>query len=110
MDNARHGYPKPNGEDSVYTITQEYYVIKPAVQVISAAVQSLYRNCGNELNVQVPALGVDYNPTFKATGAKIISKGKGFITIIPTDRNVKIDVLNNGTLIDELKLTTEFKK
>ncbi len=100
-------YPKPNGEDSVYTITQDYYVIKPAVQVISAAVQSLYRNCGNELNVQVPALGVNYNPTFNATGATIISKGKGFVTIIPKDKNVTIDVINNGTMIDQLKFSVK---
>ncbi|MCP4521459.1 MAG: gliding motility protein GldM [Cytophagales bacterium] len=95
-------YPKPNGEDSVYTITQEYYVIKPAVQVISAAVQSLYRNCGNELNIQVPALGADYKPTFKAVGAEVISKGKGLVTIIPKAKNVSVEVLNDGVLIEKL--------
>lgn len=100
-------YPKPDGTDSVYTIEQEYYVMKPAVQVISAAVQSLYKNCGNELNIQVPALGVDYNPTFKASGATVISQGKGFVTIIPTTRKVKIQVLNNGTLIDELDFSVK---
>jgi glutamine amidotransferase PdxT len=32
-----------------------YIVARPVISITSASVQALYRNCGNKLNVQVPA-------------------------------------------------------
>ena len=46
----------PGGGDTTYTNTIEYFVARPVIQVQSASVQALYLNCGNELNIQVPAL------------------------------------------------------
>ena len=50
---------------------------KPVIQIQSASVQALYRNCGNKLDVQVPALGSAYNPSFKITGGSSVG-GKGW--------------------------------
>jgi hypothetical protein len=47
----------PSGKDTTFQHTEEYTVVKPVIQVQSAAVQALYANCGNDLNIAVPALG-----------------------------------------------------
>lgn len=97
-------YPKPGGGDSVYQIEQEYYVVKPAIQVAAAAIQLLYKDCGNELDVQVPALGAEYNPTFSAIGASLINRSqKGKVVVIPTGNNVTLNVSNNGSQIGNVK-------
>ena len=90
----------PGGKDTTYTETQEYFVAKPVIQIQSAAVQALYLQCGNELNVQVPALGTSYNPSFSATGASVYEGNKrGIVTVVPNAANVTLNVSNSGTLI-----------
>lgn len=65
--------PNPSGGgDTTFTVEEEYEVVAPVIQVQSAAVAALYLNCGNDLNVQVPALGDAYSPSFSASGAKTI--------------------------------------
>ncbi|MGI2299136.1 gliding motility protein GldM [Candidatus Cardinium hertigii] len=90
----------PGGKESILSQDIPYVVAKPVIQVKSAAVQSLYYNCGNELNIQVPSLGVAYNPNFKAEGG-IATPGakKGIVTIIPTSKEVKLKVYQSGHLI-----------
>ncbi len=91
------------GGDSTFVQDIEYFVAKPVIQVQSAAVSALYLNAGNELNIQVPALGVEYNPKFTADGATVIpGKGRGLVTIIPNKPEVKIHVSNNGNVLDTL--------
>lgn len=91
----------PGGKDTVTEANIEYYVIKPVVQIQSASVQALYLNCGNELNIQVPALGNDYNPSFKVEGGTTIAGSKkGFVTIIPKAKEVKLSILSNGVLLE----------
>lgn len=98
-------YPKPGGGDSVYVVNYDYYVVKPVIQVQGEAMSDLYKNCGNVLNVQVPALGADYNPTFTATGATIKRTAvKGKIIVIPTSPNVTVNISNNGTFIGQQKI------
>jgi gliding motility-associated protein GldM len=76
--------------------------------VQSASVQALYLNCGNELNIQVPALGSIYDPSFSATGASVIKgANKGLITVIPTAANVSISVSSGGNFIDAVKLSVK---
>src|SRR5690606_15851986 len=76
---------KPNGQDTTYTITEEYIVTEPVIQVESATPPALYKNCGNKLNVQVPALGNNYNPEYRVDGASVIKGSrKGEVTIIPS--------------------------
>jgi gliding motility-associated protein GldM len=94
---------KVPGGDSTFVQEVEYFVAKPVIQVQSAAVAALYLNAGNELNIQVPALGIDYNPKFTADGATVVpGKGRGLVTIIPTKPEVKVNVSNNGSLLDTL--------
>ncbi len=96
-------YPKAGGGDSVYTVEHEYYVVEPVIQVQSVAVNSLYKNCGNEMTINVPALGSNYDPRFTATGARIINTGqKGRVKIVPSQPNVSISVSNNGVHLGKL--------
>lgn len=90
----------PSGKDSTFKVVQEYTVIKPVIQVQSAAVQALYANCGNELNFSVPALGAEYRPSFSASGASTIPGSKvGDVTIIPTGTEVAVSVSSGGNMI-----------
>jgi len=85
--------------DSTYKIKHNYQVVKPVIQVRSAALSALYMNCGNDLNIQVPALGTSYNPSFSSKEATVIKGSKtGAVTIIPTGRSkVKLTVTNGGS-------------
>jgi gliding motility-associated protein GldM len=90
----------PGGKDTTYTNTIEYFVAKPVIQVQSASVNALYLQCGNELNVQVPALGNNYQPNFSADGASVFEGSKrGAVTVVPNSKNVKLNVSSAGTFI-----------
>jgi gliding motility-associated protein GldM len=95
---------KDNGQDTVYNVTEEYIVAKPVIQIKSGNIPALYKNCGNKLNVQVPALGNAYNPVFTPEGATVIKeKDKGAIVVIPTSANVNLKVSSGGAFIGEQK-------
>ncbi len=87
--------------DSTYVINHEYFVVKPVVQVRSAALQALYQNCGNELDIQVPALGTAYNPSFSSREAEVRKGNRtGLVTVIPQGRSkVKLAVSSNGNVL-----------
>ncbi|MEQ8478697.1 gliding motility protein GldM [Fulvivirga sp.] len=87
--------------DSTYKITHKYFVVKPVIQVRSAALSALYMNCGNELDVQVPALGTNYNPSFSSGDASIVKGNRaGLITVVPKGRSkVKLTVSNAGSTL-----------
>lgn len=90
----------PGGRDTTYSNQIEYIVAKPVVQILSQAVSALYLNCGNELNIQVPALGAAYNPDFTATGAAVVKgASKGLVTLIPSAGQVKLNITNSGNAI-----------
>jgi gliding motility-associated protein GldM len=88
-----------NGEK--YPFKQKYYVVKPVIQVRSAALSALYLNCGNELDVQVPALGTEYRPSFSSPQAKTIPGSRtGLVTVIPSARTkVTLNVSSGGNPI-----------
>ncbi|RYZ47120.1 MAG: gliding motility protein GldM, partial [Sphingobacteriales bacterium] len=89
-----------NGRDTTFTLEQEYVVVKPVIKVESQAVSALYFNCGNALNITVPALGALYDPSFSATGGTAIKGAKkGEVTIIPNSKQVKINVSSGGNAI-----------
>jgi gliding motility-associated protein GldM len=93
---------KNKGKDTTFTVKGEYVVAKPVIQIQSASVSALYKNCGNELNVQVPALGSTYQPSFRASGADIITgQKKGLVTVVPNSPNVKLSVFSAGNLIGD---------
>ncbi|HEX8549030.1 MAG TPA: GldM family protein, partial [Cytophagaceae bacterium] len=88
------------GKDTTFPVSEEYIVARPVLSVQSASVSALYRNCGNELNVQVPALGSTYNPSFTAAGAQVITSGeKGKVTLVPTGAKVTLNVASSGNAI-----------
>ncbi len=90
----------PGGRDTTFIDTVEYFVARPVIQIQSASVQALYFNCGNELTVNVPALGSEYNPTFSATGGDVVRGSKaGVVTIIPKSKKVNLNVSNAGNFI-----------
>ena len=96
---------KPSGDgDTTFKVKGEYIVAKPVIDVKSASVSALYYNCGNDLNIQVPALGASYKPSFSAKGANILNgKDKGSIVVIPNvkgpDAKVLISVSSDGSAI-----------
>ena len=84
-------------KDSTYTEKFEYTVIKPTIKITTGNRPQLFLNCGNFVNIEVPSLGTNYNPTFTATGAQIVTSQKaGQVTIIPKEMKVNVTVLNSG--------------
>lgn len=75
----------------------EYFVAQPVIKVTTGNAPTLYMNCGNTVNIEVPALGTNYNPSFSASGASIIKGDKpGKVTIIPSQRKINVSVSNAG--------------
>lgn len=96
----------PGGRDTTFVDTISYTVSRPVMQIQSASVQALYLNCGNELDVQVPALGTNYNPSFSTKGGNNFpGSEKGQVTIVPKSAKVTLSVSSGGNLIG----TQEFK-
>lgn len=94
---------KNRGKDTTFAVKGEYVVAKPVIQVQSGAVSALYMNCGNPLQINVPALGSVYNPSFKAEGADIQNGSqKGEIFVIPNAKNVSIKVSSSGNYIGDV--------
>jgi gliding motility-associated protein GldM len=92
---------KADGEDTVFKVKEEYIVAKPVVDVQAANVSALYFQCGNELKVNVPALGAAYNPSFQAEGGEVIKgPSKNEIIVVPTASKVVLKVFSDGNLIE----------
>mgnify|MGYP001793406875 CR=1 FL=1 len=87
--------------DSTYKIKHDYFAVKPVIQVRSAALSALYMNCSNELDIQVPALGTAYNPSFSSKEASVVKGNKtGAVTVVPKGRSkVKLTVSNSGSVL-----------
>lgn len=96
--------PLGGGREETFEETIEYFVAQPVLQIQSASVQALFLNCGNELNVQVPALGAAYNPDFSATNAAVYKgQEKGIVTIVPNGPEVTLNVSSAGNPIGSQK-------
>lgn len=87
------------GRDTTFKVMVPYTVTKPVMQIQSASVQALYYRCGNKLSVQVPALGAQYQPSFSASGASLITGQKGEVTVVPNAREVTLNVSSGGNAI-----------
>jgi hypothetical protein len=86
--------------DTTLTQAVEYFVAQPVIRVTTGNAPTLYMDCGNIVNIEVPALGTSYNPTFSALGASIVKGDRpGKVTIIPTQRRVTVNVTNDGTTL-----------
>jgi len=88
---------KADGTSQRTTLNEKFTVRMPEIQVRSGAVQILYYQCKNPLDVDCPALGEFYSPTFQATsGAQTIpepAKYRGRVNVIPvSDQPVQLKV------------------
>lgn len=90
-----------DGEE--YVIDESFTVTKPVPSITSSSIQHLYWKCGNTLNIDVPAYGDLYNPTFKASAATVLKSNldKKKVTIVPNGKScvVSIASLMNGQQI-----------
>jgi gliding motility-associated protein GldM len=79
----------------------EYLVAQPVIKVTTGNAPTLYMNCGNNVLIEVPALGTNYNPSFSAGATAQIFKGDkpGRVTIIPKQRKISVTVSNGGATI-----------
>lgn len=93
--------PQGGGNDTTFTDTIEYFVVKPVLQFQSQSVNALYYNCGNAMVVECQALGNQYNPSFSARGGDAIKGSqRGQVTIVPKDlRKVTLTVSSGGNVI-----------
>ncbi len=84
--------------DTTYSEDVEYFVAKPVIRVTTGNAPTLYMGCGNTVNIEVPALGTSYNPSFSITGGEIVKGSKiGQVIIIPNQRKVNVTVSNSGS-------------
>jgi gliding motility-associated protein GldM len=87
-------------EGKPYEKDIEFMVAQPVIRVTTGNAPTLYMNCGNTVNIEVPALGTNYSPSFSSSGAEIIKGDKpGRVTIIPKQRKIVVAVSNAGTAI-----------
>lgn len=83
-----------------YITDIEYFVAKPVIRVTTGNLPQLFLNCGNLVNIDVPALGTNYNPSFTAKGAKIVGTDKASkVMIIPSEMKVAVTVMNSGATL-----------
>ncbi|MEO0473533.1 MAG: GldM family protein, partial [Bacteroidota bacterium] len=92
--------PKATGGFDDLKVEGSFTVRKPEIVITSAAVQNLYRNCGNDVNIDVPALGDLYKPKINASSATVIANktsNKKF-RIVPTGKTcvVSVNSITNG--------------
>lgn len=91
---------KMDGKDTVFYFMKEYMVQKPSIEISGRVTRTLFKNCGNEIQVDVPDLGSTYNPSFRAFGAIVIPGAKkGYVTIIPTGSKVTLNISSSGNLV-----------
>jgi gliding motility-associated protein GldM len=88
--------------EQTLTKTVEYLVAQPTIKVTTGNAPTLYMNCGNNVTIEVPALGTNYNPSFSSSAAQIRKGDKpGKVTIIPNARKISVSVSNGGTKIGD---------
>lgn len=81
----------------------QFTVRQPEVVVRSAAVQNLYYKCGNDVTIDVPALGNLYSPKINASSAQVIPSKNDIrkFRIIPSAKKcvVAVSSLTNGKTV-----------
>jgi gliding motility-associated protein GldM len=102
--------PLPGRGDTTFKLEAEYIVAKPVIEVTSASVQGLYFDCGNELNIKVPALGASYKPSFTSPNASITRTSEPQkVMVVPSSKDkVDINVASDGSAIG--KVTFDVKE
>lgn len=86
--------PKADGTEAILRINKKFKVRRPVIKVTSAAIQLMYRDCANDVFIDVPALGEYYNPVISAKGAQVsVSKrNKRLVRVVPNGKKAIIYV------------------
>ncbi|MEN3041072.1 MAG: hypothetical protein ABDH66_06005 [Bacteroidia bacterium] len=98
--------PKADGSFQELRLQKSFEVVKPEIVVTSAAVQLLYAECGNDLNIDVPALGELYDPRVTADNAQVIQskQSKKKFRVVPRGgaKTCRLNVSTNtaGQLVE----------
>ncbi|MCX8112549.1 MAG: hypothetical protein N3E49_05055 [Bacteroidia bacterium] len=91
--------PKADGSFQELRLQKSFEVVKPEIVVTSAAVQLLYAECGNDLNIDVPALGELYDPRVTADNAQVLQskQSKKKFRVVPRGgaKTCRINVATN---------------
>lgn len=91
--------PKADGSFQDLRLQKSFEVVKPEIVVTSAAVQLLYAECGNDLNIDVPALGELYDPRVTADNAQVLQskQSKKKFRVVPRGgaKTCRLDVATN---------------
>ncbi|MEM7370525.1 MAG: hypothetical protein AAF587_18080 [Bacteroidota bacterium] len=92
--------PKATGGFEDLKVEGKFTVRRPEIVVTSAAIQILYQACGNDVNIDVPALGDLYNPKVTSGQATIIPSkaSKKKFRIVPRGSKAVVGVssVTNG--------------
>ncbi|GAB4422913.1 MAG: gliding motility protein GldM [Bacteroidia bacterium] len=95
--------PRATGGYETLAIDETFVVRKPELLISSAAVQVLYRDCANDLTIDVPLLGAAYQPEITASDATVqIQPGRvRQVRVVPTGRSTRLRVASrsNGQLV-----------
>lgn len=89
--------PLAQGGFDTLTVSKDFTILRPVIQVKALTVQRLYAQCANDLELDVPALQDAYDPVFSASGADIISNSQSSkrIRVVPHRTNrARITVAN----------------
>jgi gliding motility-associated protein GldM len=87
-------------KDTTIVSDIEFFVVKPVIKVTTGVAPTLYMQCGNSVNIEVPSLGTNYNPSFSPKGAVIVPGPKSSQPIIiPKERKVEITVSSGGAVL-----------
>ncbi|MCI4671075.1 MAG: hypothetical protein MRZ79_23255 [Bacteroidia bacterium] len=97
--------PKASGGSEVIPVKGEFTVRRPEIVVTSASVSLLYRKCANEVNIDVPALGDNYNPRFSGNNVEVTTSksSKKLVRLIPgggKKASVVVRSLTNGQTVE----------
>lgn len=101
---ANIGLKTTSGAIENYPVEGTFTVRKPEIVITSAAVQNLYRSCGNTVNIDVPALGDYYNPDIKVSSGSVqkSKESKKKFMIMPEGRkcDVSVNSITNGRSVN----------
>ncbi|MBC7568619.1 MAG: gliding motility protein GldM [Spirosoma sp.] len=92
-------YNSAGGQKTV-PLMAEYFVAKPTYQIETGTLPPLYLGCANKLSIQSPQLGALWNPTITANGGAVVPSGvKGKVTVVPSSKDIAINISNGGNLL-----------
>ncbi len=101
----------PDGAPKTFKHKEEYIVTKPVIQIGGSAVPSLYMNCANPVQINVPALGAAYDPAFAVSkGSYKKGSKKGEVIVYPSSGLTRKDKVGITVKNDGMTIGTEYLK